>query len=130
MTYLRIAAFAAAGLAAAAPAVADDSSTPAGYMRTGKSESCVSIRQLDSTKILNKHQILFRMKNGETWLNEPRGCPGLSKNSALSYEVHGGTICNTTIVTLLEPAGALPSVRGSCGLSKFEKLEKKTAAAN
>ena len=131
MTYPRIAALlaAAAGLAALQPVLAADLPAPAGFVRTGETDTCVSVRRLDSTKILNSKQILFTMKNGDTWLNEPGGCPGMSKNAALAYEVHAGQICNTTIVTLIEPAGAMPSVRGSCGLSKFEKLERQSAAA-
>ena len=134
MTYPRIAAvIALAGLAALAPAYAGEAKTAApelaGFVRTGEMETCLSTHRIDSTKILNKEQILFRMKGGDTYLNEPDSCPGLSKFSALSYEVHASQICNTTIVTLIEPAGTGASVRGSCGLSKFEKLERKTAAA-
>jgi len=131
MTYLRIAALvAAAGLAGAAPAIAGDAPDVAGFMRTGETKLCLSNRQIDSTKILNKQQILFKMKGGDTYLNETEGCPGLSRHSALSYEVYGGQVCNTTIVTLLEPAGTGLQPRGSCLLSKFEKLERKTASAD
>ena len=134
MTYPRIAAvIVLAGLAALAPAYASETKKEApelaGFVRTGQLESCLSTTRLDSTKILNGDQILFRMKGGDTYLNEPDGCPGLNKHSALSYEVHANQICNTTIVTLIEPAGTGASVRGSCGLSKFEKLEKKSASA-
>lgn len=132
MTYPRIAlaAAAAAGLAAFQPVFAAETTAPAGFVRTGETETCLSVHRLDSTKILNRDQILFKMKNGDTWLNEPAGCPGLSRNSALAYEVHANQICNTTIVTLVEPSGTMPSVRGSCGLSKFEKLERQSASAD
>lgn len=90
--------------------------------------TALMVRRINHTKILNDHQILFEMNGGETWLNEP-SCAGLTKHVALSYEVHSGQICDTTIVTLVEPAGGLNDVRGSCALSKFEKLERKVAAA-
>lgn len=134
MTYPRIAVLAvAAGLAALLPALAGEAKTDApelaGFVRTGQLESCLSTTRLDRTEILNREQILFRMKGGDTYLNEPKGCPGLSKHAALSYEIHTNQICDTTIVSVIEPVGTDAMVRGSCGLSKFEKLEKKTAAA-
>lgn len=130
MTYSRMAVV-AAGFAITLPAFAGekaDAPELAGYTRTGETASCLMVRRIDRTKILNDHQILFEMNGGETWLNEP-SCAGLTKHVALSYEVHSGQICDTTIVTLVEPAGGLNDVRGSCALSKFEKLERKVAAA-
>ena len=130
MTYPRLAVL-AASLAAILPAAAGEKAAApelSGYTRTGETSSCLTVRRIDSTKILNDHQILFEMSGGETWLNEP-SCAGLSSHVALAYEVHAGQICDTTIVTLVEPADGLNSVRGSCALSKFEKLERKVAAA-
>lgn len=120
------------GLAAAAftPALAHseheaDAPELSGYVRTGQTEACLTARNIESMQILNRHQILVKMRSGSDYLNEPN-C-NLNKNYALKYEVTVGQICNTTIVTLVD-SGAPMSTMGSCGLEKFEKLDKKTAS--
>lgn len=114
------------GTAAAGEKPKDDARELAGYVRTGKTETCLRASNISSTQILNTHQILFKMRNGSDYLNEP-DCR-LSKSYALSYDVTVGQVCTTTIVRLLE-TGSSAMERGSCGLSPFMELQKKTAAA-
>jgi hypothetical protein len=113
-----------------APALAgekpkEDAKELAGYVRTGKTESCLRAHNIDSARILNSHQILFKMRGGADYLNEP-SCR-LSKSYALKYDVTVGQLCDTTIVTLLDVGSSVPE-RGSCSLSPFIELEKKTAS--
>ena len=124
-----IAACFAAGLGATAMAgdkPKEDARELAGYVRTGETENCLRAHNIDSAKILNSHQILFKMRGGADYLNEP-SCR-LSKNYALKYDVTVGQLCDTTIVKLLDVGSSAPE-RGSCTLSPFIKLEKKTASA-
>lgn len=94
------------------------------YNRTGQYETCLTSNRIRETQILNDKQILFRMNGDEAYLAEPKNCPGLSRNLALSYDASINQLCNTTIITLLETSSPVPS-RGSCGIERFEKLEKK-----
>mgnify|MGYP001286581642 CR=1 FL=1 len=107
-------------------AAEEETTTPAGYTRTGIFENCIRTQQIRTSRILNKNQILFEMAGGEAWLNEPKNCPGLSKSLALAYDATTGQLCTTTIVTLVDPGSAV-ATRGGCGLEKFERLERPVA---
>lgn len=104
----------------------EDAKELAGYVRTGQTESCLRARNIESAKILNSHQILFKMHGGSDYLNEP-SCR-LSRNDALGYDVTVGQLCDTTIVKLIDAGSSVP-VRSTCALSPFIELQKKTAAA-
>lgn len=94
------------------------------YNRTGQYVTCLTSHQIRESQILNSTQILFKMNGGDAYLAEPKSCSGLSRNLALSYDATTGQLCNTTIVHLLDTSSPVPT-RGSCGIDRFEKLEKK-----
>jgi hypothetical protein len=94
------------------------------YNRTGQYETCLTVNRIRETQILNNKQILFKMNGDETYLAEPKSCPGLSRGLALSYDATINQLCNITTITLLDASSPVPS-RGSCGIERFEKLEKK-----
>jgi len=130
MTVRTAAAIFASGLLALGTAfAADQTDTPAGYVRSGETEHCLQTRRIDSLRILNKTQILVEMNNGERYLQQPRSCSPLRKQYVFAYEVFGGQLCDTTQVTLHD-AGLDFGVTGICIFDKFEKLEKQSAAAN
>ena len=121
--------FAIAGLGATAYAGAmKDSDALAGYVRTGKTENCLRVNDIRSSRILNKNQILFEMSGNRTYLNEPTSCPSLNRTYALSYVVTNNDLCTTTIVRIIDPSSPVPE-HGSCGLGRFQELSKKTASA-
>lgn len=109
-----------------APALAADKPAPEldKYNRTGQYETCLTSHQIRETQILNSKQILFKMNGGDAYLAEPKSCAGLSRNLALSYDATTGQLCNTTIIHLLDTSTPVPA-RGTCGIERFEKLEKK-----
>ena len=94
------------------------------YNRTGQFETCLTNHQIRETQILNSRQILVKMNGGTAYLAEPKSCPGLSRGLALSYDASQDQLCNTTIIRLLDTSSPVAS-RGSCGIERFEKLEKK-----
>lgn len=118
---------ATAGVAAAADAAPPQ--TPAGYVRSGETETCLRTMRIDSMQIINAEQILVRMSNGETWLQQPRNCSKLRKDYAFVYSTVGGELCDTTSITLRHTTADF-GFAGVCIFDKFEKLEKQTAAAN
>jgi hypothetical protein len=126
MTRVLIAAFLSTALTSGA-ALAGEAKTEqvplVGYTRTGEMSNCIYARRLDQVKILNSTQILFEMHGGDFYLNEPTSCPSLRKRYALKYDSTIGQICTTTIVTLLDTGSGI-HYQGTCGLGKFEKVEK------
>lgn len=123
LSALAVAGFGAAAFAADAPAAPMD--PPKGYKRTGQFENCLKSTDIQSSRILNRNQILFETRGKGTFLNEPEQghCPGLSTSLTLVYEGNPGELCTTTIVHLAD-FGAGLSQRGTCGISRFEKLER------
>lgn len=116
------------GMAAEAADRAEPPATPAGYVRTGETTNCLVNTRIRSSRILNRDQILFEMQGGKTYLTEPKNCR-LRKSHALSYKLTSNQLCTTTIVHLIE-TGSSTSHQGACILAPFERLEKKTAAAD
>jgi hypothetical protein len=79
-----------------------------------KPPNCVSPRDIDTTTPISDREIVFKMRNGKTWLNTlPTNCPGLKFEGGFSWEIHGDTICaNSQIFRVLR--------RGSvCTLGAF-----------
>lgn len=116
-----------AGLAFGAFAADKSEEAPAlkKYKRTGEYTNCLKASRINSTQILNDHQILFQMLGGDDYLAEPKtGCSGLQKNLALLYDPVPDQLCNTTIIKLVEPSSPVPH-RGTCAIDRFERLEKK-----
>ncbi len=107
---------------------ADATSTPEGYVRTGETENCLRLSRIDTMKILNETQILVTTNAGDAWLQEPRSCSKLRKTYAFLYEASTGDLCDTTFIKLIDP-GIAGGFAGSCSFDRFQKLEKKTAAA-
>lgn len=114
----------------ALPALAEPApETPAGYVRTGESKTCLRTMNIDSMRIINADQILVKMNNGDTWLQQPRSCSKLRKYYTFVYDTVGGELCDTTGVTLHSSAADF-AFAGVCIFDKFEKLEKQAAEAN
>jgi len=114
----------AAGLARAEEAKKPDAPELANYEHTGKRQSCIYVHQIDSTEILNNHQILFHMHGHQTYLAEVESCPQLSRGIALRYEVTNDQLCTSTIIHLFDAGEPAPE-RGACGVTDFELLNKK-----
>lgn len=130
MTLNRIAAACAAGLLMSGAAIAaDPAPVPAGYVKTGKTESCLRLNRIESMQILNETQILVETSGGKVWLQEPRSCSKLRKSYAFVYEAPTGDLCDTTIVKLADP-GISGSLAGTCSFDKFQLLERQTASAD
>jgi len=98
------------------------------FERTGETQNCVPLQQIDSTDILDDKTILFKMKGRDYYLNElPYQCPQLEFQDAFSYKTSVSQLCNTDIITVLDTA--TPQRLASCGLGKFEKLNERDETA-
>src|SRR3546814_11688423 len=55
----------------------------------GKPESCVSLSELGSQRIIDRNTILFEGHGGRNWANDLRhGCPGLAPGHAILNNPH------------------------------------------
>lgn len=90
----------------------------------GESTSCVRSHSIRSVDILDDWTLLIEMAGKDYYVNHlPRRCPGLDLEERFSYTLRGlSQLCNTDVITVLY-TDLQPGA--SCGLGKFEKLEKK-----
>jgi hypothetical protein len=128
MIILTVAAsFAFCGVAGAATKSKDE--VLSGFTRTGQLESCLPLRDIDNSQILDDQTILFKTTGKQTYLNElPGPCPELKVQGTFSYKTPVNRLCNTDSITVVDTA--LHQQLSACLLGKFEKLTPKEKAAN
>lgn len=84
----------------------------------GNPVSCIPHTQIRSTYYVGGRTILYRMRNGTVYRNEPPGgCPGLNSNLALETRHPTGLICSGEIAFVRDYAQGFSP--GSCALGEF-----------
>ena len=95
----------------------------------GEPVNCVSIRQIQSTNIVDNSTIDFKMAGGKTYRNSlPYSCPSLKSEDRFSYRTSLSQLCNVDIVRVLHSYGGNLQEGAGCGLGKFQQVEKISAA--
>ncbi len=65
------------------------------------------------------------MQGGQYYVNMlPYACPGLRRGSTIMYRTSLDLLCDVDIVTVLETFGGGFQPAASCGLGKFEPMDK------
>lgn len=96
----------------------------ANYTVTDQTRKCVVIPDIKESRPLDDHHILFRLRNGDAYLNRlGRGCYGLRSNGSFSYSTAISRLCMNEIISVIDTF--TPGALASCSLSRFEKLEEK-----
>ena len=91
--------------------------------RPGRPASCIPLRQIRSTYYIGGRTILYRMRNGTVYRNEPPGgCPGLNSNLALETRNPTGLLCRGEIAFVRDYSqGYSP---GACAMGEFVPFRK------
>ncbi|MCB1701657.1 MAG: hypothetical protein H6985_04125 [Pseudomonadales bacterium] len=115
--------------ALSAPLVAAE---PAADTQAGgeKSELCLNLIRIDSSKILDSKHMLFIMTDKTMYLNTfPLECPGLKPGDAYKFRTPLNQLCNQDLVTKMTYGGQgfIPGV--SCGLGKFVEISQEQVDA-
>ena len=81
--------------------------------------NCVSLGSIRDTRVLDDHNILFRLNGRKEVVNHlPRRCPGLGRERRFGYRTSLSQLCSQDIIWVIEDP---PIYMGShCGLGKFE----------
>jgi len=123
--YLACAAVVAATGVAAAPAQAPEAAalTPkvaevlAGWT-AGKPVSCVRLRDVRSTQIVDQSAIIYKLSNKRWLVNFPAGgCASLRPDRTLVTSTPSTSLCRGDIARVIDPP--TPIEYGSCGLGDF-----------
>ncbi|RXR30932.1 hypothetical protein [Sphingobium fluviale] len=120
----RLAASAAALLIAATPAIAKDKK-PDNLVAVGEPIDCINPRLIRSTHVRDDQTIDFEMNGNTIYRNTlPYKCSGLGFEERFSYKLSTSQLCSVDIITVLQSFGGGLSQGPSCGLGKFQKMEK------
>lgn len=93
-------------------------------------ERCISLQQVDRTRILDDSDILFYMHGKKVYLNHlPHRCPGLKSAGTYMYRTSLNRLCNVDVITVLHRSGGGFSPGSGCGLGLFYPIDKETARA-
>lgn len=84
----------------------------------GAPVDCIQQHRINSTEIISRTAIVYRMDNGTIYVNRPdSGATFLSKGDILVTDTHSPQLCSIDIVRLVDSSARMPS--GSVGLGKF-----------
>lgn len=98
------------------------------YEATGNTESCVPMRSLRQSIILDNRTIFFESTGRRGYMNHlPNECPGLLREQRFAYTNSFGSLCRAEIITILDSFGRS---WGSCGLGDFEEYKQKPKAGS
>ncbi len=89
----------------------------------GRPTSCIPLRQIRSTYYVGGRTILYRMRDGTVYRNEPPGgCPGLNSNLALETRNPTGLLCRGEIAFVRDYSQGFSP--GACALGEFVPFRK------
>lgn len=113
-------------LFAAVPAIAAKDG-PDPYVPKGEAADCIPIRAIRSTNVRDDRTIDFVMNGRKIYRNTlPQSCPSLGFEKRFSYTTSLSQLCSVDIITVLWNTGPGLQPGASCGLGKFQPMEKAT----
>jgi hypothetical protein len=108
-----------AGLLLAAGSAVSGAALAAEAQPGSDSMVCIEAREIDHTKILNDHQILFYMAGHKVWLNTlPNKCSALRNDEGFARVSSNPQYCDGLETIKVRPTGE------TCLLGKFTPYEK------
>ena len=112
-------------LAIAIPAAGEDS-TP----EPPKALSCLRLTQIDSSSVIDRQHIVFRMRDGRWYVNNlPYPCAGLRRDTPWLLRTSIAEVCDLDVVTVLNSIGGGFMPGASCGLGRFEPVSEADVTA-
>lgn len=98
------------------------------YEKTGAVKRCIMLSQIDSTKVFDDYNILFKMRGKKAYLNTlPNRCSRLGFEESFSYKVSINQLCNVDLITVFDSTNTIQGP--SCGLGKFVEYKEKDKKA-
>jgi hypothetical protein len=89
---------------------------------------CVSLRQIDHTKIVDDDTVLFFLKGGDVMRNNlPQNCPALMSEDTFMYRTSIEQLCNSDTITVLNDLGFGFMPGATCGLGDFQPITENEA---
>lgn len=98
---------------------------PDNLVAVGEPVDCIMPHLVRSSHVRDDKTIDFEMNNGAIYRNTlPYSCPSLGFEERFAYKLSTSQLCSVDIITVLQSFGGGLSQGASCGLGKFQKMEK------
>ena len=89
----------------------------------GKPVDCLWLRDIRSSRIIDRIGILYETNRGTVYLNRPdSGASSLDWTDVMVTDTHSSQLCSIDIVRLIDSSSHFPT--GSVGLGKFVPYTK------
>jgi hypothetical protein len=89
----------------------------------GKPVSCISLRQISSSQVIDRTAIIYDMGGGRLYVNRPTmGQESLDSDDILVTDTHSSELCSIDIVKLIDRGSHFQS--GFVGLGEFVPYTK------
>ena len=103
------------------------------FERTGQIERCLMRHRIIETRVIDNRHILFRTGVNRYYLNTlPHECASLDHARTIGIDTPTSNLCDVDSVKVLDTAFHRSPGRRligpTCGLGRFERVEKRTAA--
>ncbi len=122
--YARSAAALLIAATVASPAIAREKK-PDNLVAVGEPIDCINPRLIRSTHVRDDQTIDFEMNGNTVYRNTlPYKCSSLGFEERFAYKLSTSQLCSVDIITVLQSFGGGLSQGPSCGLGKFQKMEK------
>ncbi|WP_323810373.1 hypothetical protein [Sphingobium baderi] len=110
-------------IGSAIPAIAK--TKPDNLVPVGDPVDCVQIVAIQSTNVRDDRTIDFVMNGRKVYRNTlPNSCPSLGYEKRFSYATSLSQLCSVDIITVLQSSGPDLQRGASCGLGKFQPMQK------
>jgi hypothetical protein len=96
--------------------------------KKGEGKECIPLTQIRETKAIDDQTIIVYGGANQAYKNQlPNKCNGLRSADSYMYKTSESRLCSLDVITILNRYGGSFSQGASCGLGKFERIDRKTA---
>jgi hypothetical protein len=90
----------------------------------GAPVDCIQLRDIRSTRVIDRTAIVYELTGGRTYVNRPDGANTLDWTDILVTDTRSPMLCSIDVVRLVDRTSLMPS--GFVGLNKFVPYKKAT----
>jgi hypothetical protein len=103
--------------------------TPEEVTSNRESVRCISAGAIRETESLDNRNIVFRLRNGDYYLNTLISrCENLERSNRISFTTPSGRLCSGHLIGVIQPFSNANRPIGSCGLRRFFPVSEEEAA--
>lgn len=96
--------------------------------KAAAAKDCIPLTQIRETKAIDDQNIVVYAGGNRAYRNHlPHKCNGLAHADSYMYKTSQSHLCSLDVITILNRYGGDFSQGNSCGLGKFEPIDRATA---